>query len=37
MVDPAQHADSRNLVESMLRNIPGFRGYLEKGISSRER
>jgi hypothetical protein len=30
VVDPAQHADSRNLVESMLRNIPGFRGYLEK-------
>lgn len=30
MVDPAQHADSRNLVESILRYIPGFRGYLEK-------
>ena len=30
MVDPAQHADSRNLVESILRYVPGFRGYLEK-------
>ncbi|MDP6469037.1 MAG: hypothetical protein QF918_14915 [Pirellulaceae bacterium] len=30
MVDPSQHADSRNLVESILRYIPGFKGYLEK-------
>jgi hypothetical protein len=30
VVDPAQHADSRNLVESILRYVPGFRGYLKK-------
>ena len=30
MVDPAGHADSRNIVETILRYIPGFRGYLEK-------
>ena len=30
MPDPRQHADNRNLVESILRFIPGFRGYLEK-------
>ena len=30
MVDPERHADSRNLVESILRQIPGFRGYLER-------
>ncbi|MAD79584.1 MAG: hypothetical protein CMJ50_01905 [Planctomycetaceae bacterium] len=30
VVDPSQHADSRNLVESILRYIPGFKGYLEK-------
>lgn len=30
MVDPSRHADSRNLVESILRHIPGFKGYLEK-------
>ena len=30
MVDPERHADSRNFVESILRQIPGFRGYLER-------
>ena len=30
MVDPSRHADSRGVVESILRKIPGFRGYLEK-------
>jgi hypothetical protein len=30
MVDPSQHADSRNWLESLLRKIPGFKGYLEK-------
>jgi len=30
MPDPRQHADKRNLLESMLRYIPGFKGYLEK-------
>ena len=30
MPDPRQHADDRNFVESILRIIPGFRGYLEK-------
>ncbi len=30
MDDPSRHADSRNLVESILRYIPGFKGYLEK-------
>ena len=30
MDDPSRHADSRNLVESILRHIPGFKGYLEK-------
>jgi hypothetical protein len=30
VVDPSRHADSRNLVESILRYIPGFKGYLEK-------
>jgi hypothetical protein len=30
MVDPARHADDRNLLESILRYIPGFRGYLEE-------
>jgi hypothetical protein len=28
--DPRQHADRRNIIESILRYIPGFRGYLEK-------
>ena len=30
MLDPDRHADSRNFVESILRHIPGFRGYLER-------
>ncbi|MDA7951836.1 MAG: hypothetical protein MPJ24_10155 [Pirellulaceae bacterium] len=30
MPDPANHAENRNIVESVLRYIPGFRGYLEK-------
>lgn len=30
MVEPSRHADSRGIVESILRKIPGFRGYLEK-------
>ncbi len=30
MVDPTRHDDSRGVVESILRVIPGFRGYLEK-------
>ncbi len=30
MADPSRHADSRNLLESLLRKIPGFKGYLEK-------
>ena len=30
MVDPARHADDRNFLESILRYIPGFRGYLEE-------
>ena len=28
--DPARHQDQRNFFESVLRRIPGFRGYLEK-------
>ena len=28
--DPSRHADNRNWFESILRYIPGFRGYLEK-------
>ncbi|MHB8902844.1 MAG: hypothetical protein ACYC6Y_29140 [Thermoguttaceae bacterium] len=30
MPEPIQHAEKRNVVESILRSIPGFRGYLEK-------
>ncbi len=30
MPDPRRHADGRGLIESILRYIPGFRGYLEK-------
>jgi len=30
VVEPSRHADSRGIVESILRKIPGFRGYLEK-------
>jgi hypothetical protein len=28
--DPQKHTDSRGYIESFLRYIPGFRGYLEK-------
>jgi hypothetical protein len=28
--DPRDHAEERGYIESILRNIPGFRGYLEK-------
>jgi len=30
MVEPIDHAMKRNWVETILRYIPGFRGYLEK-------
>jgi hypothetical protein len=30
MVDPSKHADHRGWIESVLRHIPGFGGYLEK-------
>jgi hypothetical protein len=30
MPEPIKHTEKRNLVESILRYIPGFRGYLEK-------
>ena len=30
MPDPRQHAENRGYIESFLRVIPGFRGYLEK-------
>ena len=30
MVDPSEHAKNRNFIETILRYIPGFRGYLEK-------
>lgn len=30
MPDPSRHAKDRNWIESILRNVPGFRGYLEK-------
>jgi hypothetical protein len=30
MPEPKDHSESRNFVESVLRYIPGFRGYLEK-------
>lgn len=30
MIDPKRHADNRGGIESMLRQIPGFRGYLEQ-------
>ena len=31
MPDPLEHARDRGVIESLLRNIPGFKGYLEKG------
>lgn len=30
MPEPREHAEDRNLIETILRYIPGFRGYLEK-------
>lgn len=30
MPDPIHHASNRGAIESILRKIPGFRGYLEK-------
>jgi len=30
MPEPRDHADNRGIIESVLRYIPGFRGYLEK-------
>ena len=30
MPDPKQHSESRGWIESFMRYIPGFRGYLEK-------
>lgn len=30
MADPTKHEDARGVVESILRKIPGFRGYLER-------
>ena len=30
MIDPKRHADNRGSIESMLRQVPGFQGYLEK-------
>jgi len=30
MPEPKEHARNRNIIESILRKIPGFRGYLEK-------
>ncbi len=30
MPDPAEHAENRGALETLLRQIPGFRGYLEK-------
>lgn len=30
MPEPNEHTENRNWMESILRHIPGFRGYLEK-------
>ncbi|HUS40185.1 MAG: hypothetical protein WBF93_00745 [Pirellulales bacterium] len=30
MPDPREHTTNRNVIETVLRHIPGFRGYLEK-------
>ena len=30
MSEPKEHAEQRNLIETILRHVPGFRGYLEK-------
>ena len=31
MPDPLEHAKDRGVIESLLRQIPGFKGYLEQG------
>ena len=31
MIDPKKHSEGRGIIESILRFIPGFKGYLEKG------
>ncbi|MEE8451668.1 MAG: hypothetical protein V3R99_07120 [Thermoguttaceae bacterium] len=30
MIEPRDHTENRNFIETILRQIPGFRGYLEK-------
>ena len=30
MIDPKKHSEDRGIIESILRYIPGFSGYLEK-------
>jgi hypothetical protein len=30
MPEPKDHAENRGIIESVLRHVPGFRGYLEK-------
>jgi hypothetical protein len=30
MIDPKQHSEGRGWIETFLRFVPGFRGYLEK-------
>ena len=30
MPEPREHTEQRNWIESILRHIPGFHGYLEK-------
>ncbi len=30
MVDPSSHGESRGAIESLLRKLPGFQGYLER-------
>lgn len=30
MPEPREHTERRNLIETILRYVPGFRGYLEK-------
>jgi len=30
MLEPREHSEDRNWIETILRQIPGFRGYLEK-------
>jgi hypothetical protein len=30
MIDPKGHSENRGVIESILRFVPGFRGYLEK-------